>query len=577
MASKFFFGGQLYTSPVTVSSVDDSAMAPTSLTVGNVLAVIGQAFDGQPNTPLAFGDPTEAVPTFAGGDLAYGIAKAFNPSNDDGVNAPNQVIAIRVGTSTQASLILNDAAGNNVIELLSNSWGALANLAKASVAAGSVSGSALNTAKGNTYYSGDNIGQNAFTVEYGGGQASATMTIANASVILAAPLGTPVATIDLTVYQTIGQLVDRINSTPGFTAAVSQGSDASPALNGLDSVVAQDVKTALYTATADLQACVNWFNSNEALVTAVRMANAGAPPVAIGWTYLTGGSDPAVLSGDWANALSVLQGVDVQWIACLSGDPAVHAAVDAHCQYMSTVGRKERRACLGPVAGTSFTAAKALPIALNSDRSSICWPGYWDYNAAGVLTLYPSYFTGLLVAAAFSGSGPGTPMTNKSLTVRGLEFTLRNPTDTDPAINAGLLVLEATPKGFEVVRSISTWLNNDNYNRVEQSCGAATDYVVRTVRDALDILRGGRGDPGVLARAVEIAAAALKALAVPLPEGPGVIVGDANSPAFKNITATLSGDQAIVSFECSPVIPLNFIGVAVGIQPYSGSASVAAS
>jgi hypothetical protein len=55
--------------------------------------------------------------------------------------------------------------------------------------------------------------------------------------------------------------------------------------------------------------------------------------------------------------------------------------------------------------------------------------------------------------------------------------------------------------------------------------------------------------------------------------GPEVLVGDENSPAYKNITAELEGDVLRVYFQCSPVIPVNYIPVGIAIVPYSGTAS----
>ena len=301
-------------------------------------------------------------------------------------------------------------------------------------------------------------------------------------------------------------------------------------------------------------------------------SNAALAPIS--WTYLTGGTDPAVLTQDWTNALAVLQTADTNWLALLTPNPAIWAAGDAHCQYMSTAGGRERRMFTGPAVGTSLAAALALPIALNSDRSSVCWPGYWDYNSSGVLTLYPPYMLAAILAGMAAGVSPGTPLTNKPITVRGLEVQIARPAQTDQAIQAGLLVVEATRKGFLVTRSISTWLFNNAFDRVEISCGAALDFAAQTVRDAVDAVRGNANGPRLLARALSAAETALNLLAVPPPLGSGAIVGDANSPAWQGLRGTISGDVVTLSFQCSPVIPANFVLVAIACVPYSGSASV---
>src|SRR3546814_19892848 len=113
-------------------------------------------------------------------------------------------------------------------------------------------------------------------------------------------------------------------------------------------------------------------------------------------------------------------------------------------------------------------------------------------------------------------------MTNKTIKVRGLERNLRNPTDTDVLIEGGVLCVENTPTGYKVVKSITTWLANDNYNRVEVSVGVAVAFVARNVRNALDILCGEKASTISLSRAVSITESTLRDRAQPAPPAPGV-------------------------------------------------------
>ena len=149
----------------------------------------------------------------------------------------------------------------------------------------------------------------------------------------------------------------------------------------------------------------------------------------------------------------------------------------------------------------------------------------------------------------------------------------RSPPDTDRLILGGVLCIEDTPKGFKCVKSITTWLVNQNYNRVEISVGVALDFVSRNVRNTLDDLRGKKGTPQTLSDAVSRVDSILRTLAMPEPMGPGVIVGDKINPPYKNITASLEGDVMRVEFQCSPVIPINYIPVVIHAVPYSGSAT----
>jgi len=51
----------------------------------------------------------------------------------------------------------------------------------------------------------------------------------------------------------------------------------------------------------------------------------------------------------------------------------------------------------------------------------------------------------------------------------------------------------------------------------------------------------------------------------------GVLVGDSESPPYRNIRVELRGDVVTVSFECQPVIPINYILIPITISPYSGT------
>lgn len=572
MASSYFFNGRLWSTPSVMSVVNDTAMQPVSLTIGNILCIIGASDGGQPLTPLMFGNPSDALSVLKSGPLCDAVVRSFAPSPQ--TNGPSKVMAVRVGQATQATLTLNDGSASPVIDLMTGQYGLT--LTNIKIAAGSTTGKLVTVTDGNTYYSQDNIARTAFTIQYTGAQASATILVSGTTVTLAAPSGVTVATLSLASYQTVAALVAVINSVSGFSATISDGqSGATITANGLDFVsTPTDVKTAPYSVLANLQAIIDWINGpNEQFISAVRHAGAGTVPAVIGTTYLTGGTSPVPITGDWTSALTMLQSQSVQWIVPLTGDASIQASVDAHCQFMSGAGRKERRQLCGPAIGTSTAAVAALPVAINSDRTSICYPGYYAFNAQGQRTLYDSFYTAALIAAGFSGINPGDAMTNKVLAVNGFEFALKEPVDTDALIQAGVLCCMQEPDGFKVVRSISTWLSSNNFNRVEVSCGAAVDFTVANVRAALNSLKGGRQDPITLGRAISLTETALFELSVPEPQGPGTLVGNAASPPYKNITASIVGDVLNVAFQCSPVIPTNFIPITVSIVPFTGTAT----
>lgn len=567
-----FFNGRLWVSPATMSVVDDTAMANRNLSVGNVVALIGRSGGGAPNKPLRFGSPSQAIETLRNGELLTAVLKAFDPSSQTG--GPAEVVAVRINPALQSSLMLKDGADNNVVALKSADYGLHTNQIKIKIESASVAGKKITTAYGQAYYTKDNVHRDAFSLTYSGTGAAA-ISVTNATLILKVD-AVAVASIALEDYPVMQQLVDRLNVVADFTAEVLDGNGNQKALNGLDSLTDQAVSSTPYTVTANLQAVVDWINStSEGFVIATREDNAGAVPANIGYTYLTGGSDGVVTNTEWQNAFTTLQTVDVQWVVPISGDSSIHAMTDTHVSFMSNIGGMERRAIVGTVSGTTDAAAIDAAKAINSDRTSLVHLGFYDYDATGRLVLLEPYILAALLAGAFSGLNPGAALTNKTIKVLGLERDLRNPTDIDQLINGGVLCVEHTHLGVKVVKSISTWLVNKNYNRIEVSTGVATDFVARNVRQALDVLRGERGNPIALSRAISIAESTLRELARPEPQGPGVIVGDEANPAYKNIVASLEGDVLRVEFQASPVIPVNYIPVTIFAVPYSGTAVAA--
>lgn len=567
-----FFNGRLIVSPAVASVVNDDAMRNQNLSVGNVVALVGRASAGQPKTALRFGSPQEAQAALISGDLLDAVLAAFDPSAQTG--SPAQVVAVRVNPAVQASGVLKNASGDNVIALTSTNYGLLQNQIKVKVEAASISGLRPTVTFGNSYYTQDNVGRRAFSVEYTGTEATATLSVTSSAAVLSAPAGTVVATLPLSEYPTVQDLVDRINAIDGFEASTLDRSGSTAVLDALDHVSAQSVKGSAYVVRGDLQAVVDWINgAGEGFVNAERVSGAGAKPALSGYMFLTGGSDGTTDYDDWAEAFEVLQGVDVQWVTPVSGDAALHALADAHVAYMSNVAARERRAICGTALGTTDAQAVEAAKNINSDRTSLVHLGHYNYGSDGKLSLMAPYITAALIAGMFAGVNPGTPLTNKTVKVRGLERNLRNPTDTDVLINGGVLCLENTDTGYRVVKSISTWLANDNYNRVEQSTGVALDYTARSVRDALDALRGQKANPLALSRAISIAESTLRELARAEPQGPGVLAGDDENPAYRNIRSSLEGDVLRIEFECSPVIPVNYVLATIFAVPFTGASA----
>lgn len=574
-----FFDGRLLVTPTVASAIYDQGLAPAFPgRAPNIPIIMGTSLGGVPKTPIFFDSPVQARRVLRDGELLRGVEAAFNPAAE--VGSPSRVGAIRVEDAVQSQLMLKDASSNNVILLKSADYGAHTNGIKVTVAAGTTTGKRLTVQHDDSYFTRDNVARTPLTVRYGGAAATATVTVTASTLVLHAPAATAVATLTLNDYRSVRALCDAINAVSGFSAIALQPTKS--VRGTLDGLTATSCKDTDLAVTANLQAVIDWFNQTAgSLVSATRQTNALAVPANLSATFLAGGSNGSAPSNnDWQDAFDALQGADVQYVVPMIASESVWEMADAHCQYMSTAGKSERRAFVGDdvVEGTlalAITDIAAKAMALNSDRTALCFPPILAYDEDDQLTPMPAYYLAAKLAGGFGAINPGETMTNKALAIDGIDPVVATVYDTDALIEAGVLCVKKDRRGFVVAKAVPTWLSNDNYNRVEISTGIALDYVARTVREALDTFIGRKASPITLHEALSTTESTLRELARPEPVGIGVIVGDAANPAYRNITAEIQGDILRVWFECNPAIPINYVLIGVYARAYSGTATAA--
>lgn len=572
-----YFNGRLLVTPTVESQIYDGAMAPVYPGRGsNIPVVIGTSTGGAPKEVLFFDSPVTARKALVDGSLLKGVEWAFNPSAETG--SPHRVAAVRVEAAVQSSLMLVDTDDNDVIEVKSADHGAHTNSIKITITDGTQTGKQVTVQNQDYYSSKDNLARTPLTVRYTGIEATATVDVTATTLSLTAGAD-PAVDLTLANYDNVRELCDGINAVAGFSAIALMPTN--PVVNILDGQTDLDCKDTDAAVTANLQVVIDWLNSAARdLVVATRQAGALAVPANITGTYLTGGSNGAAPdTDDWQDAFDALQGADVQWLVPLTADEDVHAMADAHCVFMSGPGKMERRAFVGggTISGSLSSAiatAQTDVLSLNSDRTAYVFPAPMDTAASGGLEAIPRYFLACKLAGGFSAMNPGHTMTNKVLSgIKGIDPIVANAYDTDTLITSGILGVKKDRRGFVVVKANSTWLSNDNYNRVEISTGFALDHVARVVREGLETFIGRKASPVTLYEAISRTDSILRDLARPEPVGLGVIVGDAENPAYRNITAEINGDILRVWFECSPAIPINFVLVGIYANIYTGTAS----
>ena len=319
--------------------------------------------------------------------------------------------------------------------------------------------------------------------------------------------------------------------------------------------------------TAVLNAVITQLNSS-ALVTAARGTN--KTPVNIADAFLAGGIEGVATTAHYQTALDILKTIDVSTIVPLTGNPAIHTAVNAHCIYMGGAGRSERDGVVGLVALTGSVPAVpfALPtkasvkdqiLALNSRHLRACAQTISRYNTAGTLTVFEPYFQAVIVAGMQAGSTVGTSLTRKVANVVAVaQNALPAPDGWSPAdnsdemIRAGLWFMESHRTGIRCVRNVTTYLQDNNVAFTEASVNEAANFAVFNFRNNMEAVVGQKGFAGTVEAAEGIA---IQILSIMVTEG--VLT------QFRALTVELLVDTLVVSVEIAPVIPINFVTATV--------------
>jgi hypothetical protein len=385
--------------------------------------------------------------------------------------------------------------------------------------------------------------------------------------------------LPFSLYTTIQDMVNYIAAHTHYAATMLSPlpTDPSSSLDGLPS--GTNGLTGPVTVNSNLYGVMLALNSGQqSYVTATLATNATQPPAISGssntWTYLAGGSDGSIVptSTDWTNALQAATAIDCSVIAVATGDATIHAMLQAHVDFMSTMQQaRERVAIVGGVAGETTTQAIARANNLRDPRFGLVYPGIVDtditLSSSAPVTLDP-WLVAAQLGGMFCGLGIREALTNKYISASGLEVFL-SQSDQQTLLLSGIIPLVyQVNKGYRVLHSISTWTADTNFRRNELSTMRSSDFLVKTVRTAANSLIGQIVDPQLLSRVKSVVSSSLQGL-----WDNGVIVGDAFNPAYRKVAVSGAGDTVNVQFEVSIAIPANYILITASLQPYVGTAA----
>lgn len=289
------------------------------------------------------------------------------------------------------------------------------------------------------------------------------------------------------------------------------------------------------------------------LISATRGANGLAPSGTLS-AFLTGGSESVTPASAMADALEILETVDVNVVLPWDTSDAVAQLMEDHCLAGAVQGY-ERRAWVATDLNKSITDSLALTSTLNSHLVSVCDFGH---KAAGVT--YAPLYTALRLIGMIGKLDAGASLTNKNTgLVEGVRAYTRK--EEHDAIQAGLVTFTVAPDGsIRVVREVTTYLSDNDSNRVEGSAVRAVQFFVRDLREQLQEYVGKKNTAGMRKFLTQFSQARAQ-----------LHIDDFETlVAYRgfDLVALSEGDGYDFVGEVSPVKPLNFLTLRFAVRNF---------
>jgi len=601
-----YFNGRYYIKPQVATFVDDNALTPVGLVGSNVIGMLGPAKDGVPNQAYLLTSLNDATDIFGEGPLVDGVAMAF-------AGGAQFIWATRVSGTYAAptfsavasqSIYLPADTPNSPFKLLSNAYGTQANGIQVTTDTNAIKGIDVTVAAfGNTIL-GQAIGYDILKVE-NNSSTGITFTVTGADLVVADGTNTS-STIDLAGVASTTDLVERIkdamaNASPGliddtdfvFTVLkevpgtqIDAGTIGSIANGGVSDI----------PLTANVKAVFDWLNSgSQPYVYAEDSNNIFTTSAAKNLTLLTAGAiwnmalattagsrgslDNTAYTGVLAE---IYEDLDLDLVVPIVDDylgltittsttpDSIFAKVHDHCKAMSTIKSEERMGLIGymftDVGGafpdgdgdTLTTTLLGKAANFNSPYIVICSPRLKTFDIKGNLKYFNGTYTAAYIAGLIASFPVGEPITNKEISgMQGLSTYFKNRQILQ-LIDNGVLVIERVGGALKVVQGVTSWISDDNFNKKEISVRLVTNYIAKNCRQNLKQFIGRKNSLQMLQIIKGSLVQVLREL-----ENNEIIVGTPTYPAYRNLVLTADGDTVRVSFECSPVLPINYILITI--------------
>jgi hypothetical protein len=543
--------------------------------------LIGPANDGVPNTPLTFTSPSQAIAALNTGPLLQAVVNAFAAST----HAPvvNQLQVIQVNPLTQATSSIPGLGSAPALALTTTHYGAPANTSQWQLTAGTLLGYQFSQqllaaqAGGGTYptVTQDNIGLNALALWYTGTGTDPTVTVTDSAFTVTATTSDTGDTIDLSSSLTLTQLAQQVSALAGWNATVTANNAQQTTAAFFDNVSAVAVSTSSTAPTAITAhgfALAAYFAANPVYFTGTRPANCGALTTSATYTVASGATSPAATTTNWQAAYTTAQSAsDIGVVTPIAASTAIWDMNDAHCHYMRTLGIG-RIGYVGDALGALLATEQQNAATLNSDRTSLAWPGLQGVDYNGNPTTFAAYESTAPQLASMRAAGvPSTALTGQTLNATGLELPVNSAT-AGQATSAGVLAIysdQTTGNAPTIAWDRTTWQASTPANKIENAMMIETDLVVATFQAVAAPFIG----PSATAASVGDLQEDLYSAAKDLYQNQGILVVEPQLSDF-----ALSASNGVISGTATVQIgqPTNYVALTVTLQNGVISAAVAA-
>lgn len=536
------------------------------VSAGNAV-FIGESNGGKPYYLEVFYTAGEAREVLKGGPLLEAVLVAFQMG---GEYAPQKIMAMRVNPGTQATRILR-SSGTDIITVKTQAYGLHANQLKMKLEAGTT-GKKLTVQSGtNPAVVKDDILRPSFEVQYGGTGSAATMAITKTGLTTTATGATADnLAIDFASFPTIGELVAYIDAHEKYTCVIKTADSQEKCIQ-LDAVAAQDIKTAAYTASSNLQAVIDALGKFSEIESASFIDAAPTrvmPDVDTIWAYFSGGTHGACTVSEYAAALLALESEDVNILGTPATDEATHILIRNHCVAMSSVeGRKERTFIVGGPVGETVAQAIARAKNLATDTGSLAYPGFeaYDVLVPSVKKTFPPAMYAALLIGQESALAINEPMTNKSAGILAWESNLSKG-DLVKLIQAGVTAGgKSQDNRLATIRSLTTHQGNE-LQRCERSMKRESNYMMRDLREAISKSVGTAGSDGM-----GVSEEAIFWTKVAAWHREGLIIRTPGGKLAWGFTLTRSGSATYIEYNAFLTAPKNFFFITGNHHVYDGS------